>query len=313
MCTRIFWPSNPIANVVSRTMDWNVSDEVEMWLLPAGMKRTGRAGDSSVEWVSQQGSIALSAWGLGSSDGMNESGLAAHGLFLGDSVYPPVDVREGISILSVVQYVLDTCSTVAEAVSALSSLRIEGADVHGQPIGAHYALDDASGDSAIIEVIDGKQQVHHGAQYTVMANDPAYDLQLANLRNFRPFGGDEAPPGDITSIDRFVRASYFLHYLPEPTTELEAVAGVVQLARNVAVPYGAPHPDFGTYPTLWISAANLDERVYFFGSTRSPNLIWVELSEQDLSVGGPVRRLDPNAVELVGEVSARLTEATPLY
>jgi penicillin V acylase-like amidase (Ntn superfamily) len=226
MCTRIFWSDNPIAHVVSRTMDWNVSDEVEMWLLPAGMVRN---------------------------------------------------------------------------------------EVHGEAIGAHFAFEDASGDSAIVEVLDGKQVVHHGREFTVMANDPTYDEQLAHLRGFAPFGGDTPLPGDITSMDRFVRASYFLHYLPEPKTDAEAVAGVIRLARNVAVPYGAPYPDFGVYPTLWISASDIDHRVFYFESTRSPDVVWVELGPQDLESGRPVRRLDPMALELVGEVSGAFTEAMPIY
>jgi glycosyltransferase involved in cell wall biosynthesis len=54
-------------------------------------------------------------------------------------------------------------------------------------MGAHLALEDPSGDSAIIEPIDGELVVHHGAEYTVMANSPAYDEQLANLSRYEGF------------------------------------------------------------------------------------------------------------------------------
>jgi penicillin V acylase-like amidase (Ntn superfamily) len=60
-----------------------------------------------------------------------------------------------------------------------------------------------------------------------------------------------------------VRAAYFLHYLPEPISLDEAVAGVVQLIANVSVPYGAPYADGGVYPTWWLSAADLTNRTYF--------------------------------------------------
>ncbi len=45
----------------------------------------------------------------------------------------------------------------------------------------HLALEDAAGDSAIIEHLDGKPVVHHGSQYRVMTNDPPYDEQLRLL------------------------------------------------------------------------------------------------------------------------------------
>jgi len=73
-----------------------------------------------------------------------------------------------------------------------------------------------------------------------MANDPTYAEQLANAARYEAFGGALPLPSDIVSADRFVRAAYFLRHLPRPANELEAVAGVIRLAHNVAIPYGAP-------------------------------------------------------------------------
>ena len=73
-----------------------------------------------------------------------------------------------------------------------------------------------------------------------MANDPPFAEQQANLRRYRPFGGDQPVPGGIESLDRFVRASYFLHYLPEPRDAAEAVAGVVSIAGAGALPAWRP-------------------------------------------------------------------------
>ena len=161
MCTRIFWNDNPIAKVVSRTIDWEVSDEPGMWVLPRGLRR----------------------------------------------------------------------------------------------------------------------------------------------------GGDQHLPGDIISTDRFVRAKHFLKHLPEPANELEAVASVVGLARNVSIPFGAPDNLFPSYPTWWLSAADLTNRVYGFQLTRSPNFIWLDLRELDVSEGAGVRMLDPTDVTLVGDVRDRLRPA----
>ncbi len=275
MCTRIFWADNPAAKVVSRTMDWAVSDEPKLWSLPAGLKR----GDptTGLEWESKHSSVALSMWDSGTVDGMNDQGLSAHLLYLDDAGYSPPDTRPALPNTLWGQYLLDNCGSVAEALDLLAGTAIVSKPMRGEEMGAHLALEDASGDSAIVEPIGGGLVVHHGRQFRVMANSPTYDEQLANLARYRPFGGQLPPPGDITSLDRFVRASYFLHYLPEPADADEALARVVQLATNAAVPAGSPYDDGGVYPTWWIAAADLSNLVYFHWSMTSPALCWVEL------------------------------------
>jgi choloylglycine hydrolase len=139
-----------------------------------------------------------------------------------------------------------------------------------------------------------------------MANDPTYEEQLARLARYRDFGGDLPMPGDIVSADRFVRASYFLRHLPAPSTREEALAGVISLGRNVSIPFGAPDNRFDTYPTWWLSASDLTNRVFFFQSTRTPNVVWVELSSLSLDEGSPTRVVDPLDVTLVGNVAGRM-------
>ncbi len=315
MCTRIFWSDNSVARVVSRTMDWAFSDEPRLWVLPRGIQRSGGtgAGPEWAQWSSDHGSVVLSAWGAGVSDGINEAGLAAHALYLGSSIYERADERPQVGQVQWVQYVLDTAATVAEALDRLADVRITPILVREMELGAHLAMEDAGGDSAIVEYLDGEQVVHHGHQCDVMANDPAYDEQLAHLGRYRPFGGNLAPPGDITSLDRFVRAAYFLHYLPRPDDAAQAAAGVMQIARNVAVPFGAPYDDFSTYPTWWISIADLTNRLYYFESTRSPNVVWMELDGLSFDADEPVRALDPRDPTLVGDVSHALRPASQTW
>ena len=55
-------------------------------------------------------------------------------------------------------------------------------EAHGHKANVHLAIEDASGDSAVIEFVNGKQVVHHGREYRIMTNDPPYDQQLALLK-----------------------------------------------------------------------------------------------------------------------------------
>ena len=61
MCTRVFWSDNSVAKVVSRTMDWAVSDDPVLWAVPEGTRRA--AGDGV--WESRFGVVGLSMWDSG--------------------------------------------------------------------------------------------------------------------------------------------------------------------------------------------------------------------------------------------------------
>ena len=211
------------------------------------------------------------------------------------------------------QYLLDTCATVDEALATLDHIQIRQLEVRGEKLGAHLAIEDASGDSAIVEFLDGAPVIHHGPEHRVMANDPSLDDQLASLAQYAPFGGTNEIPGNIYSPQRFARASYFLKYLSEPKDAREAVAGVMGIARNVSVPFGAPYDDFSVYPTLWASVADLTDRTLYFQSTLAPNVVWASLGDGPLAGAGSVLCADPNDPTLIGDIAAAFSPADAPY
>ena len=97
---------------------------------------------------------------------------------------------------------------------------------------ARIPIEDASGDSAIIEYVAGKPLIHHGREFRVMTNDPPYDQQLEMMKkyDFSKPSSDTPLPGNVSPTDRFVRASYYLNMLPEPKDEREGVASVLALS-----------------------------------------------------------------------------------
>lgn len=97
--------------------------------------------------------------------------------------------------------------------------------------------------------------------------------------------------------------------LPEPRNEREAVAGVLAIARNVSVPFGAPYKGFGIYNTEYRTVIDLTNKRYFFELTTYPNLIWAELAGFKLTAGSPVMVLNPDDIKLSGDVSGKFREA----
>jgi penicillin V acylase-like amidase (Ntn superfamily) len=157
----------------------------------------------------------------------------------------------------------------------------------------HLALEDATGDSAVIAYVGGKPRVHHGREYTVLTNSPPYDEQLKNLRQYKGFGGDKPLPGTTEAADRFVRGAYYLKNLPEPKDYRETVAGVLSVMRNVAQPFGTADPARPNISaTRRRTVSDLNNLVYYFESATSPNIVWVKLKELDFSEGAAIRKLD---------------------
>jgi penicillin V acylase-like amidase (Ntn superfamily) len=300
-CTRVLWNDNGYAVMVGRTMDWPESTQPILTVFPRGLERDGGkagpdtvVGENPARWTSKYGSVVTTIYGIGTADGMNEKGLAVHMLYLNATDFGVRDPSKGgVQAGLWGQYMLDNAATVAEALKLFEQIQVVMVKANGHKANVHLALEDASGDSAIIEYIDGKPVIH-----------PAYDQQLALLKQ-QDFSKPESTmplPGNVNPVDRFQRATYYLSLLPKPANEREAAAGVLAIARNVSVPFGAPYKGFGIYNTEYRTAANLTNRIYYFELTNSPNVIWTDLSAMNLEAGQPVRMLNPDNVDLSGNV-----------
>ncbi|WP_421694979.1 linear amide C-N hydrolase [Aestuariivirga sp.] len=313
-CTRVLWNDNGYAVMTGRTMDWPESTEPVLTIFPRGLERGGgKAGaevivtDNPARWTSKYGSLVTTIYGIGTADGINEAGLGAHMLYLNDTDFGARDVsKPGLHAGLWAQYLLDNAATVEEALKLFDGIQVVMVEANGHKANVHLAIEDASGDSAIIEFIGGKPVIHHGRDFVVMTNDPAYDQQLALLKNqdFSKPSSTMPLPGNVNPVDRFQRATYYLNLLPKPKGEREAAAGVLAIARNVSVPFGAPYKGFGIYNTEYRTAANLTDKRYYFELSNSPNLIWADLSLVNLDKGQPVRMLNPDNINLSGNVIA---------
>ncbi|MGC9386470.1 MAG: linear amide C-N hydrolase [Hydrogenovibrio sp.] len=320
-CTRVVYLGEEQQIMTGRTMDWKYDIGTNLWLFPRGMHRDGVAGPNSLQWTSKYGSVIASGYDVSTTDGVNEKGLVANLLWLAESQYPKVQPgKTPISISVWAQYVLDQFATVAETVAALekSPLTVVTDKVPGQNRQAslHLAISDATGDSAIIEYIDGKQVIHHGRQYQVMTNSPTYDKQLAMEEYWAGIGGTLMLPGSNRSPDRFARASFYINAIPQKTTPNKAVASVLSVVRNVSVPYGLQTPDAPEISsTRWRTVVDHKRQLYFFESALTPSGFWTDLKKIDFSEKtGQVKKLDlgPDQTRVLhGEVSGRFVASEP--
>ena len=149
-------------------MDWPESTEPVLTIFPRGMKRDGgRLGPAE---------LVTTIYGVGTADGFNERGLGAHMLYLTATDFGQRDPsKPGVNAALWAQYVLDNAATVDEALTLLKPIQVTPAEARGHQASVHLAIEDSSGDSAIIEYISGKPVIHHGREFKIMTNDPVYD------------------------------------------------------------------------------------------------------------------------------------------
>jgi penicillin V acylase-like amidase (Ntn superfamily) len=318
-CSRVLWNNNGLAIVVGRSMDWFEDMKTNLWVFPRGIQRDGGVGKNSLKWTSKYGSLIASGYDIMTVDGINEKGLAVNPLWLAESDYGKRDESiPGISF-TLSQYFLDNFETVADAVRFIETKPFQ---IVTGPMGStnktaagHLALADATGDSAVIEYIDGKAKIYHDRKYTVMTNSPPFDAQLANLKQYKAFGGTKELPGSEQSVDRFVRAARYLEGLPKPENKRETIAYLMSVMRNISAPFGASDPlRPNISATRWRTVADLTNRVYYFESTISPNVIWVFLDKLKLTEGSPVLKLDlVNELDRVGDVTMQFKKSKPFH
>ncbi|SNT08049.1 choloylglycine hydrolase [Sphingomonas laterariae] len=319
-CTRLVYHGAGGDVITARSMDWKSDVATNLWIFPRGMARSGQAGPNSIKWTSRYGSVIATGYEVSTTDGMNEAGLSASVLWLVESQYPRFDQsKPGLTIAAWAQYVLDNFGTVAEAVAALRAepFVIVTDHVPGEDrlTTLHLAISDASGDSAIVEYIDGKQVIHHGRQYQVMTNSPIFDQQLALNAYWQQIGGTVMLPGTNRSADRFARASFYVNAIPKSEDAVTALASVFSVIRNVSVPFGITTPgEPNISSTRWRTVADHRRRLYFFESALTPNTFWVDLKKIDFAPTAKAKRLDlgPNQRNTFsGEVSGAFVPAQP--
>lgn len=317
MCTRVLWPDANGSVIVGRNMDFHMDLLTNLWKYPRGIERADGV-NGNLTWKAKYGSIVATAFDLIATDGMNEEGFAGHVLWLVESDYgKPGPTATQLSQAVWLQYYLDNFKTVAEAVEWTNQTQVAIVQLF-DPTGhlvptLHLAINDATGDSAIIEYIEGKLQVYHSRDYKVMTNSPTFDKQLELVKQIQGLGGDKPLPGSTLASDRFARASFYVEHQDHPKTQVEAIAAMFSIIRNAAQPFRTTPP--GTpdvSPTIWQVVLDLTNKRYVFESTTRPSVVWVDLNDVSFSPDSKVLKLDlvsRLALEggLAGDVSHKFT------
>ena len=309
-CTRITFAANDNIVVTGRNMDWDKDDLLKVHILPRNVQRKSE-GNNPLSWEAKYGSVvAYSFNDKFANSGMNEKGLQADLLYLGETRYNEKSLKEkAIPARTLIQYILDNFATVAEAKKALETKPLHIAD--GEPsLGLHFIVTDAGGDNVIIEIINGELKFHSREGNVVMTNDPSYDVMSKIYEYYKEKDLSRNMPGSPGSVDRFMRAAGWLEQLSSDKNEafsklvpgeemtMQARMSVLSVMRNVSTPFAIStdkNPENST--TVWREVSDLKNKVMMFDLAGSPSTVWIDLNKVDFTQGERVFSLSDGEIK----------------
>lgn len=216
--------------LLAKSYDWIVEDGLIV-VNKRHIAKQAMTLDHPIQWVSKYGSVIFTQAGrelpMG---GMNETGLTIELMWLDDTIYPLPDSRSTLYELQWIQYQLDTASSVEEVLASDKILRI---DRNSKSL-IHFIILDNTGNSAIIEFINGKMVVcvQKEMQVPVLTNN-IYQKSLEFLKEHQGFGGEKKPLEGFASLDRFVRISTLLQKFSSSTDSADP-ASAFRILSHVA-------------------------------------------------------------------------------
>jgi len=224
---------------------------------------------SNLFWISRYGSVTFNCFGKDFPDGgMNEAGLYIWEMSE-DADYPKNDKLPKLNQMNWMQYILDNCATLEEAIQCASSIEIEG-------WGWHYFVGDVHGNTAAIAFIDAKVVVHKGEDMPVpgLFNTP-YERELELLKYYKGFGGHYEPNLNDPEVPRFVKTAVMLRdYDPS----IEVVDYGFEMLNTLRV---NDDPE-------WSVIIDVGQQHVYFKTRQNPEIKSFSLNEIDFSNNSPV-------------------------
>lgn len=323
-CTGISLRSTDGVVIAARTVEWALGDanHDQFVISPRGHEFVGQTpiGLVGKRWTAEFGFVSLMAYGQPfGPDGMNEAGLYVGMYYFPDfmslSAFDPSQADQSMSVGDFMQWMLSSFSTVSDVRDAIHDVRVvdvEDPRFGGAPLPFHWKVADPSGDSIVIEIVDGGQVKVHDTFLGVITNSPSYDWHLTNLRNylglaqgartpievdgrrFAPLGGGSGLlglPGDFTPPSRFVRAAVLTATARPLSDAQDAVFEAFRILDSFNIPLGSLAPietqaKDVTGATQITTASDLTNRTIYFHTFANREIRMIDLEKIDFSEPG---------------------------
>lgn len=239
-------------------------------------------------------------------DATNEKGLSMAGLNFPQNAFYHEEVKgkSNITVFELIPWILGQCETIEECKALLERTNIINIPFSDQlPLSPlHWIISDAEKSITVESVREGI--FVYDNPVGVLTNNPPFPtmkfmlqhyLGLTNKEPEESFSGKldvEAYcrgmgaiglPGDISSVSRFVRASFMKLHSVSGESESEAVSQFFHLLSFVESPKGAVVSAEGAYEiTIYSSCCNTTQGIYYYTTYENKQITAVNMYHEDL-------------------------------
>ena len=349
-CTTILVTDESGRGYHGRTLEYSSLLPMDMTYFPAGTKvvsstasgKDGLTFDTKYPILGMSFQVLPSAKQVAFAEGVNDQGVSFSANWLTGTDSPAVS-KEDARILAASDlgaWVLGNFKSVEEVKEAMRNgqtefwVPVSPLDPEA-PLPLHYAINDKSGNSIVVEFTDGKLNLYDNP-VGVMTNGPEFPWHLKNLQNYTftnvnkdtgqlgklklqtQDGGIAltALPSAETSQGRFVKAAFYANYVRKAKTPDEAVTTLAHLMNNFDRPYDLTVDEAGgagdgvrssgtsSEVTIWTTLQDLSRNLLYFRSIAAMN--WTVIDMNKLKDVKEVKSISTSDVDKAGADSFKL-------
>jgi penicillin V acylase-like amidase (Ntn superfamily)/uncharacterized protein (DUF2141 family) len=217
-------------------------------------------------WVSKYGSVTFNQNGKEMPyGGMNEKGLVVEMLWLDLTRYNINEAKQYVNELEWIQYQLDNYESVQQVIDHLNDLKIY--PIKGK---IHYIMTDPTGESVIVEYLNGKPVAYKKEANTCQAitNNAVLHSELFKSQ------AKGLKKNNASSFYRYYQLEQKISDLQKPTEFEEEEA--FNILKKVAVPKGG-------FKTMWSIVYNVNQKSISFFTDTHKEIKTISLSELDFN------------------------------
>ena len=239
-------------------------------------------------------------------DAINEKGLGMAGLnFPTNAVYhEEATDKDNIAPFEFIPWILSQCATVEETKNLLAKINIAqinfSDELPASPL--HWIIADKEKSITVESVKDGLKVYDNPVG--VLTNNPTFDIHMFNLNNYMSLSiekpvnnfskelnfdiysrgmGALGLPGDLSSLSRFVKASFTKMNSLSGDTESESISQFFHILTSVEQQRGCVHMGEDKYEiTIYSSCCNMDKGIYYYTTYENSQISGIDMHKENL-------------------------------
>ncbi|MBE5921636.1 MAG: choloylglycine hydrolase family protein [Lachnospiraceae bacterium] len=304
MCTAITYKTKD--HYFGRNMDYEFSYDETVTVMPRNYEFIFRkAGSMATHYAMIGIAYVVDDYPL-YYDATNEKGLSMAGLnFPGNADYKPEQTdKQNVSPFEFIPYVLGQCATIAEVKALFEKMNLVNIHFSEElpltPL--HWMISDRESSITVESVQEGLKVYDN--PIGVLTNNPPFDYQMFNLNHYMHLTKEEPQnafsqkldlqtysrgmgalglPGDLSSMSRFVRATFVKMNSISGESEKESVGQFFHILGAVEQQRGCVHMGDEQYEmTIYTSCCNTDKGIYYYTTYDNRQITGIDMNRENL-------------------------------